>query len=59
RELQPPYSPDLNPIEPFFGSVKNRIRKRAREDADLIRADYKEYLRMQIRIVGRDKKIAR
>jgi transposase len=59
KELQAPYSPDLNPIEPFFGSVKNRIRERARQDADLIRGDFKEYLRMQIRIVGQDKKIAR
>jgi transposase len=56
KELQALYSPDLNPIEPFFGSVKNRIRKRARQDADLIRGDFKEYLRMQIRIVGQDKK---
>jgi transposase len=59
KELQAPYSPDLNPIEAFFGSVKNRIRKRARQDADLIRCDFKEYLRMQIRIVGQDKNIAR
>ena len=59
QELQAPYSPDLNPIEPFFGSLKNRIRKMARQDADLIRADFKEYLRMQIRIVGQDKKIVK
>lgn len=59
KELQAPYSPDLNPIDRFFGSVKNRIRKRVRQDADLIRGGFKEYLRLQIIIVGQDKKIAR
>jgi transposase len=58
-EYQPPYCPDLNPIESLFGSVKNRIRKRARQDGDLIQADFKSYLRMQMRIVGRDRKIAK
>ena len=58
-EYQPPYSPDLNPIEYLFGSVKNRIRKRSREDEELIQGDFKSYLQMQIRIVGRDRKIAR
>ena len=58
-EYQPPYCPDLNPIESLFGVIKNRIRKRARQDGDLIQADFKSYLRMQIRIVGRDRKIAR
>jgi transposase len=58
-EYQPPYSPDLNPIEYLFGSVKNRIRKRSREDEDLIQGDFKSYVQMQIRIVGQDKKIAR
>ncbi|KAF5705814.1 TPR domain-containing protein [Fusarium mundagurra] len=58
-EKQPPYSPDLNPIEYLFGSVKNRIRKRCLEDEDLIQGDFKSYLRMQINLVGRDKRIAR
>ncbi|KZL80460.1 tpr domain-containing protein [Colletotrichum incanum] len=43
----------------LFGSVKNRIRKMSREDADLIRADFKSYLLMQIRVVGGDRKVAR
>jgi transposase len=54
-----PYSPDLNPNEPFFGSVKNWIRKRSREDEVLIKGDFKSYLRIQIRVFGRDKKIAK
>jgi transposase len=35
-EYQVPYSLDLNPIEYFFGLVKNRIRKESRKDVDLI-----------------------
>lgn len=58
-EYQPPYSPDLNPIEYLFGSVKNRIRKSSVEDQDFIQGDFKLYLRMQVRIVGRDERIAR
>ncbi|KFA81597.1 hypothetical protein S40288_09383 [Stachybotrys chartarum IBT 40288] len=58
-EYQPPYSCDLTPIEFLFGSTKNRIRRRAREDDDLIRGDFKSYLLMQIRVVGSDKNIAR
>jgi transposase len=58
-EYQVPYSPDLSPIEYLFGSVKNRIRKSSQEDADLIQADFKSYLQMQIRILGEDRKIAR
>lgn len=58
-EYQVPYSPDLNPIEYLFGSVKNRIRKSSLEDQHLIQGDFKSYLLMQIRIIGRDKKITR
>lgn len=53
-----PYSPDLSPIEYLFGSVKNVIRKRSREDACLIQGDFKSYLRMQVRLVG-NKRVAR
>lgn len=55
-EMQPPYSPDLNPIEYFFGSLKNHIRKRSLEDEDLIKGDFKSYLQMQINLLGRGKK---
>jgi len=58
-EYQPPYSPDLNLLEPLFGSINNRIRKRSRKDANLIQGNFMLYLQMQIDIVGRGKKIAR
>ncbi|KAK1839987.1 TPR domain-containing protein [Colletotrichum chrysophilum] len=58
-EYQVPYSPDLNPIEYLFGSVKNRIRRKSRDDADLIQGDFKSYLQMQIRVMGEDKNVAR
>ncbi|CAI0652875.1 unnamed protein product [Colletotrichum noveboracense] len=58
-EFQVPYSPDTNPIEYLFGSVKNRIRKMSLEDEDLIQGDFKSYLLMQIRVVGQDRRIAR
>lgn len=43
-EYQVPYSPDLSPIEYLFGSVKNRSRKRSREDQDLVQGNFKSYL---------------
>lgn len=46
KELQAPYSADLNLIELFFGAVKNRSRKGFRQDADLIPSGFKEYLRV-------------
>ncbi|KFA55584.1 hypothetical protein S40293_09215 [Stachybotrys chartarum IBT 40293] len=49
----------LTAAEFLFGLTKNCIRKRAREDDDLIRGDFKSYLLMQIRVVGSDKNIAR
>ena len=58
-EYQVPYSPDLNLIEYLFSSVKNRIKNMSREDNDLIQGIFKSYLQMQIRLVGRDKKIAK
>lgn len=58
-EKQPPYSPNLNPIEYLFGSIKNRIRKRHLEDKELIQGDFKSYLEMQVYAVGQDMHIAR
>uniref|UniRef100_L2GCD7 TPR domain-containing protein n=1 Tax=Colletotrichum fructicola (strain Nara gc5) TaxID=1213859 RepID=L2GCD7_COLFN len=58
-EFQVLYSPDTNPIEYLFGSVKNRIRKMSLKDEDLIQGDFKSYLLMQIRVVGGDRRIAR
>lgn len=50
---QSPYSPDLNPIEYFFGALKNHIESRAIEDEDHVRGDLKNYLRMMINTLGR------
>lgn len=58
-EYQPPYSPDLNPIEYLFGSVKNHIRAAAWDDEDLIQADLKSYLLMQVRLMGREPRVGR
>ncbi|KAI9155810.1 hypothetical protein HJFPF1_08399 [Paramyrothecium foliicola] len=58
-EYQPPYSPDLNPIEYLFGSVKNHIRAQTWDDEDLIRSDLKSYLLMQLNLMGRKTKVAR
>ena len=43
------------PIEYFFGSLKNIIRSKAQEDMDLIEADFKSYLEMQIAMIREDK----
>lgn len=51
-EKQSPSSPDLNPIEYYFGALKNHIRSRVLEDADLIGSDFKSYIQMQIKLVG-------
>jgi transposase len=34
RRFLPPYSPDLDPIEPAFAKVKNSLRKMARRTVD-------------------------
>lgn len=54
-EKQSLYSPDLNPIEYYFGSLKNHIRSQSLEDEDLIRGDFKLYLQMQIKLLGQGK----
>lgn len=51
-ETQSPYSPDLNPIEYFFGSIKKQIESRAVEDEDLIQADFKSYFQMKVYTMG-------
>ncbi|KAI3567840.1 hypothetical protein IWW34DRAFT_585445, partial [Fusarium oxysporum f. sp. albedinis] len=44
---QPPYSPDLNPMEYLLESVQNRTRKIYLVDEDLTQGDLKSYLEMQ------------
>ena len=58
-EHQSPYSPDLNPIEYFFGSIKTHIESCAVEDEDLIQADFKSYFQMKVNTLGRGENGAR
>lgn len=58
-EYSVPYSPDLMPIESWFGSFKNIIRSKAYQDQDLIRGDFKSYINMQIGLMMQDKEGAR
>jgi transposase len=58
-EYSSPYSPDLMPIEHYFGSLKNIIRSKAQDDEDLIRGDFKSYIEMQIGMMQEDEESAR
>lgn len=55
----PPYSPDFNPIEEFFSEFKSYIKKCWNEYYNLIKADFKAFLRLCIRAVGSRKASAR
>lgn len=48
----PPYSPDFNPIEEFFAELKAYIKKHWNEHLGLIKADFKAFLRLCVRVVG-------
>ncbi|KGQ02282.1 hypothetical protein BBAD15_g12510 [Beauveria bassiana D1-5] len=54
-EYSSTYSPDLIPIEYFFGSFKNILRSKALEDIDLIEGDFKSYIEMRIALIREDK----
>lgn len=49
----PPYSPDLNPIEEFFGELKRNIQEVWDEFEDLVKDDFAAFLREAVRVVGR------
>jgi len=55
----PPYSPDLNPIEEFFGELKAYIRKCWDEHEGFIRADFSSFLEECVTVVGGRVAIAR
>lgn len=55
----PPYSPDLNPIEEFFGELKTFIRQVWNEHLGFIRADFVSFLEECVCIVGSRKTSAR
>lgn len=54
----PPYSPDLNPIEQFFGELKRYIQEVWGEFEDLIREDFAAFLKEAVRVVGRRRESA-
>jgi transposase len=48
----PPYSPDLNPIEEFFGELKTYIRQVWHEHEGFIKADFLSFLEECVTVVG-------
>lgn len=55
----PPYSPDLNPIEEFFGELKRYIQEVWDEFEDLIKEDFAAFLEEAVRVVERRRESAR
>ena len=53
------YSPDLNPIEDYFGELKNYTRSRAHSDWEIIKYNFKRFLQECVRIVSSRKRSAR
>jgi len=51
----PPYSPDLNPIEEFFGELKIYIRQIWDEYEDFIKVDFVLFLEEYVIVVGNRK----
>ncbi|KAF4486484.1 hypothetical protein CGGC5_v005827 [Colletotrichum fructicola Nara gc5] len=54
-----PYSPDIIPIEHFFGELKNFIRQVWNEHQGFIIADFQSFLEECVMVVGQRKKSAR
>lgn len=48
----PPYSPDFNPIERFFGELKNYIRMVWQDQVNLIQRDFQLFLEECVDVVG-------
>jgi transposase len=55
----PPYSPDLNPIEEFFGELKTYIRQVWHEHEGFVKADFLSFLEECVTVVGGRKSSAR
>lgn len=55
----PPYSPDLNPIEEFFGELKSYIQEVWDEFEELVKDDFAAFLAQAVRVVGRRKESAK
>ncbi|KAL0930283.1 uncharacterized protein CTRU02_212491 [Colletotrichum truncatum] len=54
-----PYSPDIIPIEHFFGELKNFIRQVWNDHQGFIRADFQSFLEECVMVVGQRQKSAR
>jgi hypothetical protein len=54
----PPYSPDFNPIEEYFGVLKKFIKKHWHENEDFIKREFQMYLEWCVDVVGDDVDIA-
>lgn len=48
----PPYSPDFNPIEEYFGELKAFIKKNRHGNEHFIKLMFKEYLEWCVDVVG-------
>ena len=55
----PPYSPDSNPIEEFFGELKTYIRQVWDEREEFVRAGFMSFLEECVTVVGNRKASAR
>ncbi|KAK4068649.1 hypothetical protein Purlil1_13759 [Purpureocillium lilacinum] len=51
----PPYSPDLDPIEEFFGELKTYIRQVWEDQIDFVKDDFISFLEECVEVVGRRK----
>jgi hypothetical protein len=50
----PPYSPDFNSIEEYFGVLKKFIKKKWHGDEDFIAREFKMFLEECVDVVGND-----
>lgn len=54
----PPYSPDFNPIEEWFGRLKTTVKKHYHEYDDYPHQDFARFLKWCISVVGQQKGLA-
>lgn len=53
--IRTPYSPDLHPIEEFFGELKTYIRQVWEDQIDFVKDDFISFLEECVEVVGRRK----
>jgi transposase len=57
-EFLPPYSPDFNPIEEYFGVLKKFIKRKWHANEDFIAREFQMFLEWCVDVVGDDERIA-